>query len=112
MRCILITIVILVRLMTYGNMTNKSNNTKYKKTLRRILKEYDLIIASVSHEIDENNYEVITMRSFEELKDIHDNIGSPILFNEIHKGQKSNFIIVKDNFLYKYVLKSVDLENK
>lgn len=86
--------------------------TKYNKALKKILREYDLIIANVDHSIDESKYEVINVASFEELKDVHDNIGNPILFNEIHKNQKSSFVIVKDNFLYKYILKSVDLEKK
>lgn len=89
-----------------------AKSSKYTKTLKRILREYDLIIANVEHTIDETNYEVIEVSSFEELKDVHDNIGNPILYKEIHKNQKCSFIIVKDNFLYKYVLKSIDLEKK
>ena len=93
------------------NVTVKKS-TKYSRKLKRILRDYDLIIANVNHSIDESKYEIINVASFEELKDVHDNIGTPILFNEIHKGQKSSFIIVKDNFLYKYVLKAVDLDKK
>lgn len=107
--CVIFTLFIGFRLIKM-NVQASPRSSKYAKTLKRILREYDLIIANVNHSIDESKYEVITVTSFEELKDIHDNVGSPILFNEIHKNQKSNFIIVKDNFLYKYVLKSVDLE--
>jgi len=84
--------------------------TKYKKELDRILKEYDMIIANVEHNIDESNYENLKVSSFDELKDVHDNIGTPILYSEVIKNRKSEFIIVKDNFLYKYVLERDEME--
>lgn len=107
----IISLLLLIKILKMKNVTIKKS-TKYSKKLKRILRDYDLIIANVNHSIDESKYEIINVASFEELKDVHDNIGTPILFNEIHKGQKSSFIIVKDNFLYKYVLKAVDLDKK
>ncbi len=107
----IVSILLLIKILKMKNVTLKKS-TKYSRKLKRILRDYDLIIANVNHSIDESKYEIINVASFEELKDVHDNIGTPILFNEIHKGQKSSFIIVKDNFLYKYVLKAVDLDKK
>lgn len=104
-------IIALIRLIMLKAKTS-IKSSKYTRTLKKILREYDLIIANVEHSIDESKYEIIEVSTFEELKDVHDNVGNPILYNEIHKGQKCSFIIVKDNFLYKYILKSVDLDKK
>ncbi len=57
--------------------------SKYNIMLSRILKENDSIIANVKDNVNLVNYQVINISSFEELRDVHDNIGSPILFSEI-----------------------------
>ena len=106
------TLGIIIRLIKLLSFTSKNDNSNYLKVLKRILKENDLIIANVKHDINEDDYEVVNVESFNELKDIHDNIGNPILFTEIHKNQKSSFVIVKDNFLYKYILKATDVKKK
>ena len=104
--CFIITIIFLLELFKLLGLSNHSRIAEYKRKLNKILKEYDLIIANVEHHIDEDSYEIINVSSFSELKDVHDNIGNPILFSEIKKNYKSEFIIVKDNFLYKYILTS------
>ena len=95
-------------------MLNKTfgHKSKYQKTLNNILKENDAIIANAEHNIDETQYLVIKISSFEELKDVHNNTGNPILFTEIHKNQKSLFVIIDDKTLYKYTLKAPDLDKK
>ena len=85
------------------------SKTKYELSLSRILKENDSIIANVENSIDETKYETINVSSFEELRDIHDNINAPILFSEVVKGKESRFTITNDNILYLYTLK--DEEN-
>lgn len=102
----ILTIILLFILLKILGLGTHSKIAEYKRKLNKILKEYDLIIANVEHNIDEKDYEIINVSSFSELKDVHDNIGNPILFSEIKKNYKSEFIIVKDNFLYKYILTS------
>lgn len=94
-------IVYVIKKVFYSNDALKT----YKRNLNRILRDYDMIIANVKELVDESTYEVIAVESFEELKDIRDNIGCPILYKELIKNKKSKFIIIKDNILYKYVLK-------
>lgn len=89
---------------------NKPKTSKYNKVLNKILKEYDAIIANSDYKIDESKYEIVRINSFEELRDVHDNTGNPILYTVIHKNQKSSFVLIKDNILYKYILKASDLE--
>ena len=102
---LIITIVLLLKIMDMFHLNETNAKNEYKKQLKKILREYDLIIANVDNPVDEKKYEVINISSFTELKDVHDNIGTPILFYEERKNQKSVFVLVKDNLLYKYVLK-------
>lgn len=102
---LIITVILLLKIMDMLHLNETNSKVEYKKNLNKILREYDLIIANVDNPVDEKNYEVINISSFTELKDVHDNIGTPILFFEEKKNQKSVFVLVKDNLLYKYVLK-------
>lgn len=102
---LIISIILLLKIFDIFHLNEKNAKTDYKKALNKILKEYDLIIANVDNPVDEKKYEVINISSFTELKDVHDNIGTPILFYEEKKNQKSIFVLVKDKLLYKYVLK-------
>lgn len=85
-------------------INNYKKKTKYDITLNKILKENDSIIANVNENVDFFDYEVIGMSSFEELRDIHDNSGNPILYNEYLKGKEAYFYIVDDKILYRYIL--------
>lgn len=86
--------------------TDDVKDAPYKRELKKILNVYDLIIVNIESMIDERNYETILVSNFNELKDVHDNIGNPIMFKEIIKNKKSVFVIIKDNILYKYILNS------
>lgn len=78
----------------------------YDKTLKKILRDYDSIIANINNDTVAMNDKVIFVESFDELIDIHDNLGSPILFNEVVKGFKSYFTIIDNNMMYRYVLEN------
>ena len=86
------------------------NRNKYEVTLKKILKEYDSIIANSLDPIDEEDYKILNLSSFEELRDVHDNLGMPIIFNEISQGKISNFTIAYDNLLYRYTLDAKKLK--
>ena len=78
--------------------------SKYDITLKKLLKDYDSIIGNVKNSVDETGYKVLNMLSFEELRDIHDNLGTPIIYNEIKAHKLSEFVIIHDNIIYKYTL--------
>ena len=52
------------------------------------------------------------LSSFDELRDAHDNLGSPIIYNELIPGKLSCFSIIDDNLLYKYTLDAKNLKEK
>ena len=84
--------------------------TPYDLELNKILKENDSIIANIKTDINLSNFQIVNIQSFEELRDVHDNIGFPILFYELITGRESHFYIIKDNMVYYYVLKIDNLE--
>ena len=87
-------------------INNYKKKTRYELMLNKILKENDSIIANVNQNINFFDYEVIGMSSFEELRDIHDNNGNPILYNEFLRGKEAYFYIVDDKIVYRYILSS------
>ncbi len=104
---LLIDIFIIYKLVLIVDKHLKSI-TKYQKKLKKILREYDSIIATVENNVDTSKYQFVKVSSFDELLDVHDNVGSPILFRETVPGECSHFIIINDNILYRYVLKNDD----
>lgn len=104
-------VIALVNLIVFlRKLSNKK--TPYDKMLSKLLREYDRVIVEVKKNViigPEQN--IIDVKSFEELLDARDNLEKPILFNEIHKGQKCEFIVKNSYEVYRYVLKLTDLEN-
>ena len=103
----LVAIVFLVRFL---NKTSRKK-TLYEIKLNKILKEYDRVIITSRKKVKETG-NIVDVNSFEELLDARDNLEKPIIFNEIHKGQKSVFIVNSEKESYRYVLKQADLEQK
>lgn len=98
--------IILMLCLIFKFIKSSKRVSFYVKEKNRILKEYDLIIANVTSEIDTSNYQLINVESFSELVDIHDNIGVPILYYEEKKDNLCYFSIIKDNVLYRYKLEN------
>ena len=101
-------IVSIVNLVIFVKKTTKKK-TIYEITLQKILREYDRVIVNSKKAIDVTG-DVIDVNSFNELLDVRDNIEKPIIFYELHKGQKSVFIVRSDTGIYRYILKLFDLE--
>lgn len=101
-------LISIVRLFVFLKKTTLKK-TEYDITLSKILKEYDRVIVNSKNPVDLND-EIIDVNNFNELLDVRDNLEKPIIFSEIHKGQKSVFIVKTSNETYRYVLKQVDLE--
>ena len=73
---------------------------------------YDRLIAESHSMISLEDKEVIRINKFDELLDIHDNLGLPIVYYEVAKHQKCYFYICHNNIVYINTIKNVDLEKK
>lgn len=84
--------------------------TEYDKKLSRILKDYESIIARIKRVPDLSDGTLFELESFDEILDISERLEKPILFIEIHKHQKSWFIIINGKEIYKFALKLIDVD--
>lgn len=106
----IIALIFVVRQLVFIKKTS-TKKTIYDVTLSKILREYDRVIVNSKKIIDLND-DVIDVNSFNELLDVRDNLEKPIIFQELHKGQKSVFIVKTPNETYRYILKLVDLQKE
>ena len=109
---VLFFIVDIVKLIILLSKVAKKK-TPYDLKLGKILREFDrIIVESKKDIIIDENQDIIDVKTFEELLDVRDNLEKPILFYELHKGQKCIFIVKNNYEVYRYILKAVDLEKK
>ena len=98
------------KLILFVNKTSVKKSI-YDVTLAKILREYDRVIVNSKKMLNvDNSNNIIDVNNFSELLDVRDNLEKPIVFYEIHKGQKSVFLVKTSSELYRYVLKLSDLE--
>lgn len=88
------------------------SRSEYDRILRKILKDYDSIITNVENILDESDYKILNLSSFDELRDAHDNLGTPIIYNEVVPRELSYFSIIDNNLLYRYTLDAKNLKKK
>lgn len=110
--CIISLILDIVVVIEYVRFLEKIKKTSsaYSKKLNRILKEYDRAIVKTKKLPDTDELKLIEVESFEELLDARENLEKPILYTEIHPGQKCCFMILNQKEVFKFILKASDLE--
>ncbi len=98
----IIAVIFLILIVITRN--NQKNENKYYVELKRILSTYDGIIVNVSSLPDLDKFNVIKVKSFDELLDAHSEVRLPI--NYYRQKGKSTFILVNDTMLWMYVLRN------
>lgn len=84
----------------------------YDKYINKIITEYDRLIVENFTAPKLDNANVISIKSFEELLDVRDNLKLPILYYCVSKHIKCYFYIRHDNDIYLMTVKAVDLEGE
>ncbi len=101
--------IIIVDIYIYCKNLEKN---PYQTKLNNILKNYDRLIVSGNVSLDESKYSnMIYASTFKELVDAAENLGVPIMHYEVIKGEKSIFIVAKENTLVKYRVTKAYLNN-
>lgn len=95
-------------------LLNRKKNDIYRRTVDGILKNYDrLIITSSQPSIDESTYKnKVRVMSIEELLDVNELTKEPIIYYEVEPNQKSYFIILKQDTIYKLTISRAYLEKE
>lgn len=99
----LILAIIFIILMILSIKAQRNANRYYVK-LKKILSTYDSIIVNVSSLPDMDKFNVINVRTFEELLDAHSEVRMPI--NYYKSKNKATFILVNDTILWIYILRN------
>ncbi len=81
---------------------NKKNY--YSKVSKRIFKKYKNILVETKEQININDYKVIDITNFIDLVDVEREFKSPILFFETIENKECEFIVIKDEYAYRYIL--------
>lgn len=84
--------------------------SKYCTLRDGLLKDYDSIIVNSKNMPKFGDSNVIECYSFGELMDAQRLLDKPIIYYEIVKDQKSLFVIIGDNDVYKFTLKECDID--
>ena len=86
------------------------SKSKYEMMKNKIKKEYSSIIIDVDNHIDFSNFTIFDIKTIEELVDLEEEVRMPILFYEKKKAGVCYFVVIKDNYMYRFTLE--DLEDE
>lgn len=100
------TSLILLIIAIYLYVNNREEKDIYEKEIKRILKTYDrLIVTSQRPNIKEKDFaNVIRVTSIDELVDAYETTKKPIIYYEVIPGEKSFFVIINEDTLYKLTI--------
>lgn len=107
--CVIICVIVWV-------IRNRDNQTLYNKKLDRILKDYEryicetVITQRVEDMMKTRSLRIELVKSFEDLIDVRDNLGKPILFHEERPGEEAIFYILSDKVGYIYLMRQEDMK--
>ena len=85
-----------------------TKKSEYVLQLNKILKEYGDIIAESDNLPDLAKYDVVTIKHFQDIVDIEEELHSPIICNEVREDLETWFLIIYDKTAYRYILKYED----
>lgn len=88
-----------------------TNHSEYDRTLSKILKTYDEIIVNTNNILDINKFNIIEIPEFKEILNLSRELLLPIMNYEVKKGKETWFYVIKNNILYRFVVKDKKQEN-
>lgn len=74
----------------------------YAKQIKKIFKKYNRIIISTEKPIDYSVYKIIEVSSFEDILNVSDCLGKPVLYNNCEENDYICFMVIDKNILYLY----------
>ena len=86
------------------------SKSKYEMMKNKIKKDYGSIIIDVDNHINFSKFTIFDIKTIEELVDLEEEVRIPILFYEKKKNKVCYFVIIKDNYMYRFTLEDLDVE--
>lgn len=91
-----------------SRLLTATKKSEYVLQLNKIFKEYADIIVESNNLPDLSKYDIISIKNFNDLVDIEEEVHSPIICNEIREDLETWFIISHDKTAYRFILKYED----
>ena len=89
-------------------MLYKNTRTKlelFKEMNHNLLKNYEEIIITIEELPNTDGLETIEITDFNDLIDLEETLKIPIMYLNIIPNKESWFILIHNNFFYRYILK-------
>jgi hypothetical protein len=101
-------ITLIIKLIIFIKDT-KNEKAVYNMRLRKIMSNYGSYIQKLNNEYDFECYQILEIKSFEDLLQVRETINKPILMTEKSSAMETYFFIPSDNNVYVYELKAGNL---
>lgn len=108
---ILIDIGLIVKLVIFIKDT-KDEKAVYNMRLRKIMSNYGSYIQKLNNEFDFEGYQILEIKSFEDLLQIKETLSKPILVTEKELAMETYFFVQNDSTCYIYELKAGNLREQ
>jgi hypothetical protein len=90
------------------SLLDVTKKSEYILAYNRIFKEYSDIIAETHNMPDLTKYDVVNVKTFNDLVDVEEELHSPIIAYEVQEDVECNFIILSNATAYQFTLRSSD----
>lgn len=107
----IIDVILVVKLVIFIKDT-KDEKAVYNMRLRKIMSNYGSYIQKLNNEFDFECYQILEIKSFEDLLQVKETINKPILMTEKSLAMETYFFIPSENDVYIYELKAGNLRKK
>ena len=104
----IIDIILIIKLAIFINDT-KNETAIYNMRLRKIMSNYGSYIQKLNNEYDFREYQILEIKSFEDLLQIKETLNKPILMTERISAKETYFFIPSEENVYVYELKAGNL---
>lgn len=101
---IVVSAILLILILTKTQNSNIVRN-EYKIELNRILKGCEEKIVEVKEKIDIDGQNLVSVKEFEEIIKVSEELFKPILYWNNDKEEESWFCVLGNNIAYRYILK-------
>lgn len=97
-----------LQLLRYVSRTKNANTIRneYRQEINRILKICQDKIVKIDTKPNETNAEIVNVKDFGEIVKLSEELFKPILYWEDKERNEAWFIVMSNNVLYEYVIKS------
>lgn len=101
----------LIVLVLFFDKIFSGNKNPYIKKLDKILKDYADITIRIVNGISFEDKELIEITNFNDMLDIEEEFNSPIMVYEKVENRETWFIVINDNYAYRYILNILNAED-